>query len=224
VARPVLLTPDTSWGAEEALDPPPGDDVFDRYPPPFDLEADMLFAVAPGPLPVWFARITRGRDGSGRVEEGPLYHELNVMAPGRDGAFFVPAIWATSRRSVRIAWRYGMPKAPIAMTFGEHDGVVESRADGSFARARLLPGGRLLGALADALLPVWSPVVRFPSGDSLRAQVRAAPRVHAALVAGRLAVGEPWLPRPVRLLPLGLYARGVLMRLPPPPRPMFPER
>jgi hypothetical protein len=208
VDRPVLLTPDTSWGAEESLDPPPGDDVFARYPPPFDLEADMLFCLAPGPLVVWFARIARGRDGSGRVEEAP-YHELNVMEPRRDGSFFVPVIWATSRRSVRIGWRYGMPKAPTTMSFRERNGTVESRAEGSFVRARVLPGGRTLGMLAAALLPAWSPLVRFPNGSTVRGQVRAAPRLHAALVVGRLAAGR-------RLLPVGLYAPGLVMRLPPP--------
>ena len=210
--RPVLLTPETSWGAEESLDPPPGDDVFARYPPPFDLEADMLFCFGPGPVVVWFARITSGRDGSGRVEEGTLYHELNVMEPRRHGSFFVPGIWATSRRSVRIGRRYGMPKAPVSMSFDERDGVVESRAGGSFARARPLPGGRAIGRLAAAALPAWSPPVRFPSGRSVRGQLLAAPRLHPALVAGQLDVGAGTR----RLLPLGLYAPGLLMRLPPP--------
>jgi hypothetical protein len=109
-----------------------------------------------------------------------------------------------------------MPKAPIAMTFGDRGGVVESRAGGSFARARLLPGGALIGALAAAVLPLWSPVIRFPSGAGIRAQLCAAPRVHPVLVAGRLSATESGLRRSVRLLPLGLYTPALLMRLPMP--------
>jgi hypothetical protein len=37
----------------------------------------------------------------------------------------------------------------------------------------------------------------------------------ARVCGGRLALDAAWLPRPVRLLPLGVYVPGLRMQLPP---------
>ena len=161
---------------------------------------------------MWFSRITFGCDGSGRCEPAP-YHELNVMAPERDGGWFVPAIYATSKRSALIAWRYGMPKHVVSMSFREHDTWLSSRPGGSHVLARRMGTGRTLGALAALLAPLRTTPIRFPSGRSLRPTVLDTPRLQPALVVdGRLELSFV----SARLLPLGLYAPGLVMRLPPP--------
>jgi hypothetical protein len=51
----------------------------------------------------------------------------------------------------------------------------------------------------------------------VRARILATPRVQFARVrGGRLALDAAWLPRPVPVLPLGIYVPGLRMQLPPP--------
>ena len=75
----------------------------------------------------------------------------------------------------------------------------------------------MAGAALDRLWPrqVWP--ARFPSGSQVRACIQHTPCAQLALItAGRLALAAPWLPRPVALLPLGLYLPDQRMQLPPP--------
>ena len=246
IAPEAPLTPATSWGAEEPLGA--AGDVFARYGPPFDITADLLFGLAlcpsgplrrafPGvpflgllgrtPLLVWFARITRGCyfDASGRrrCDGGPagvLYHELNVLALLRRPALFVPGIYATSPRSVRIGRRYGMPKQATTMSF-QADGRRLSSCvllgdRWSTVEARVLGPGRVLAGLLAPWLPrrVWP--IEFPSGSRIRGTITAVPRVHFAhVMSGRLDFEAAWLPGPLSLLPLGVYTPDMRMRLPP---------
>lgn len=119
-------------------------DVFEEYVPPFDLEADMLFALAlaPGqslsesfphvpfarigrfvPLLLWFARVRS-------LEHGPAgqrlcldeshgfgYDEVNIVPITRGPAFFVPVIYAGPGLTQRLGHRYGMPKRVAAIEF-----------------------------------------------------------------------------------------------------------
>ena len=242
-ARPELLTLATSWGPEE---PAELTDVLTRYVPPFELAADMLFtaALAPAeplrrafprapflslfgrtPLVTWFSRITSAcsgdPDGRPRLEEGVLYHELNVLAPLRRRAVFVPDIQATSARTIAIAHRYGMPKRPNAMSFrADRSSVLSVAVDGarrSHVRASLLGTGALPAALLSRFRPWQAWPVYFPSGRHVRATILDMPRVQLArILTGQLAIEASWLPRSLPLLPFGLYAAGLRMRLPPP--------
>jgi hypothetical protein len=226
-----------------------GADVLRQFVPPFALTADMLFAGACCPaeplqaafphvpfltagrralLLLWYSRVTRacyhdavGRqhcEGDGRA---PLYYELNVMAPLRQPNLFVPAIYATGERTIRIGRAYGMPKQAATGAMrrrgGDIEAWVQSGAQRSLLRARLLGSGR---SLASLLAPSWPRHVwpaRFPSGAALRVTLEAVPRLQPARIySGRLALAAAWLPQAAPLLPLGLYVPGLRMRLPPP--------
>jgi hypothetical protein len=241
------LTLASSWGSEELGDQET--DVLARYGPPFDLASDLLFALAlaptaplrctfPGvpfltlfgrtPLLVWFGRVRVGcyetPGGQRRCDGGPesvLYHELNVLALLRHPALFVPGIYATSARSIRIGRRYGMPKRATTMSFQVAAGRVRSGAlvgaRRSSVEARLLGSGRGLARLLTPWWPrhVWP--VRFPSGSRVSAVVQATPRVQLAhIVRGQLALEAAWLPDALPLLPVGLYLPDLRMQLPPP--------
>lgn len=252
--RETTLTPATSWGKEPPSTPGgvAVADVFARYAPPFDLTSDLLFALALGrtaplrqafpgvpflsclgktPLLIWFSRVTEAcfgdPAGERRCEGGPaavLYHELNVFALLRQPALFVPGIYATSERSVRIGHGYGMPKEPTTMSLEGAGQRFESSmphgARRTFVRARLLRHGEVLAKPASLLWPrrVWP--VRFPSGSNVRGLIQAVPSAQIAHVrTGQLSLDTAWLPRPIRLLPVGLYLPGLRMQLPPPEQP-----
>ena len=180
------------------------------------------------PLLMWFSRIKQAcfqdRAGQIRCMGGPdsvLYNELNVIALLRRPAIFVPGIYATSPLTIRLGRRYGMPKHPTTMGLATKRRQIASRViDGgrqSFVRARLLGSGKLLGAMVSRFWPWWSLPVRFPDRRQVRARILATPRVQLARVrGGRLALAAAWLPRPVPLLPLGIYVPGQRMQLPPP--------
>lgn len=156
-----------------------------------------------------------------------VYAELNVLTALWRRAIFVPGIFATSDLSIHIAQRYGMPKQPIAMRFEVSssgdviaDAMHGSRA--SIARSRPLGLERLLTGAAVYSLPRWSWPVRFPSGSAVRALLLGVSAMRLmGIGAGRLALSADWLPRPVRLLPCGLFLSGLRMRLPPDRIPMF---
>jgi hypothetical protein len=180
------------------------------------------------PLLLWFSRVKAacfGHPAGGRRRIGGprtvMYQELNVVALLRRRAMFVPGIYATSELTIRIGHGYGMPKQPTAMRLRVDGARVAARVDDgprrSYVRARRLGAGRFLAILAVRLWPLRVWPARFPRGGQVRALIRAAPRLQPALIpAGRLALDAAWLPRPVLLLPLGLYASDLLMRLPPP--------
>lgn len=228
---------------------------FAEYAPPFDLLSDMLFAFAitPAqplqstfpdvpflsvggrvPLAMWFSRVkegvytdpaagTRRRLGS---RNDLLYNELNVVAALRSRAGFVPGIYATSRLTIEIGHRYGMPKQPASMAV--HVGsrcfsaALDDRGQRAYVRAWLVGTGQVPGWFFSHLWPVWprwSWPACFPDGRHVRVQIEATPRVQLAYVrAGRLALDAPWLPSPVALLPMGIYLPNQRMHLPPPPR------
>ena len=159
-------------------------DVLERYRPPFDLTADMLFVVAlaptaplrqvfPGvpflsafgktPLLIWFSRIKEAcyglAEGGRRCEregEAVPYDELNVVAILREAAFFVPGIYATGAVSVQLGRAYGMPKGPIEMELqADERCFASSAADGT---RRSFVRARLLGpgrAIGKLLVPMW---------------------------------------------------------------------
>lgn len=129
-------------------------DILNRYIPPFDLTAEMLFAASlcptawltrsfPNkpflsiwgrtPLVFWFSRINQivynAPDGGTDVLGSPnatLYNELNVMALLRRTAFFVPGIYATTELTLRIGRAYGMPKQMTEMSYERQGSVIES--------------------------------------------------------------------------------------------------
>jgi hypothetical protein len=222
--------------------------ALERYRPPYDLTADMLvvpalcptvplrqtfprvpFLAVRGktPLVLWFSRITEvcycDAAGERRCEGGAdsaLYNELNIIALVRQHALFVPAIYATGERTIRIGHRYGMPKQLTSMHVQVHGTHCEaSMMDGareSFARARLLGSGRGVAQMLSRLWPRQLWPARFPIGTDVRAMIQATPRVHLAYVqAGQLSLDAVWLPEAVSLLPVGLYLPRLRMRLPP---------
>jgi hypothetical protein len=178
------------------------------------------------PLLLWFSRVRRIWHGPGEARsclderDGHGYDELTVAVPLPARTLFVPAIYATSPLTLAIGHRYGMPKRPAAMRFAADAERVSSWAAREGARseveAPLLASGRVLGSLLRRTLPWWSWPARFPSGEAVRARVQRLPRAKLAGVRGTLALPEPWLPGPVRLLPLGLFVPGLGMRLPAP--------
>jgi hypothetical protein len=124
--------------------------------PPYDLEADMLFAITavraadlaqhfPStrfvrvagsiPLLVWFGRVrsaVHGPPGERRrldATTGFGYDELTVVAAARGRRLFVPVIYTTDELSLRLGHRYGMPKrsVPVAFRADEH-GVTSTLA------------------------------------------------------------------------------------------------
>jgi hypothetical protein len=180
------------------------------------------------PAVTWFSRVTEAwcRDAAGKRRrvsetEGVPYNELNMLALLRGRSLFVPGIYATSHLSIRIGRGYGMPKASITMeiqTEGAHFASYATDGTGrTLVRARLLGSGRSLATLLSPCWPRQAWPVRFPSGDQVRGLIQATPRVHLARVrTGQICLEAAWLPRPVRLLPLALYLRGLRMTLPPP--------
>ena len=61
-------------------------------------------------------------------------------------------------------------------------------------------------------LRVWP--IRVPAGTTVRGAVLRVPRLRVAHVqAGLLSLDAPWLPRPVPLLPIGVYAPSLRLRL-----------
>jgi hypothetical protein len=142
----VLISKEHEWA--------PRGDPFDTYAPPFDLEADMLFAmtsIPTGPLAnhfdmiqflgvggatpliLWFSRIRSlvyGPAGSReRLDEttGFGYNELNVVALLRGRRLFVPVIHADGDLTQVLGHRYGMPKRHTQMTFAGTSAGLKSR-------------------------------------------------------------------------------------------------
>ena len=181
-------------------------DVFEVFPPPFDLASDMLLAGATCPvaplrdafpdvpfvavggravLGIWFTRVLEARVGPGGErrlgpEEAPEdfpYGELNVAVLLRGRRVFVPGIYATSELTLRIGHRYGMPKRRVPM---------EYRADGRGVRSRAQVGG---------------------AESCVRARALTSGRVLGALVARAF----PWWSPPV-LFPGGSRIEGLLER------------
>jgi hypothetical protein len=182
------------------------------------------------PLLVWFSRVRQGcavsADGEWRCEGGDsemLYHEVTVIGLLRRRALFVPGIYATSVRSTLLARHYyRMPKETVAMSLSTRGARFEAHGlDGacrSRLRAQLLGSGHWPAWFLRPLWPLRVWPVLFPAGTHVEAVVDAAPRVYLAAVSeGRLRVNAPWLRRPVRLLPLGLYVPALRLRLLPPP-------
>lgn len=241
----------TSWGSEElgGAAREAGRGLLDRVAPPYDLTSDMLIVFARAPLAplqrafpqhpflnvggqallaAWFSRITQAvytDEWGRRVSDGgpgaALYHELNIAVARRGPSLFVPRIYATSARTIGIAWHYGMPKQPIAMSFAATGGhvVSEARHDvgHSFVRTRFTGGGETLGRLLDNLWPLRVGPAVFPVGSAVNPTLTASPHVQLAQVeAGHLDPGAPWLPEPTPFLPFGVYLAGFAMQLPPP--------
>ena len=177
----------------------------------------------------WFSRVTGlgyvTPEGKRVWEGGPdslLYNELNVVAFERRGALFVPGIYATGERTIRVGHGYGMPKEPTQMSLQAQGPrfVSDVRVNGqlSLVHARLFGSGRWMARLLAWLWPRWVGPVEFPGGDRVKARIDAAPSVQLARIEnGRLALAESWLPDPLTLLPLGLYVTQLRMTLPPPP-------
>src|SRR5437764_10396335 len=159
--------------------------ALERYRPPYDLTADMLvvpalcptaplrqtfpcvpFLAVRGktPLVLWFSRITEvcycDAAGERRCEGGAetaLYNELNIIALLHQRAFFVPGIYATGERTIRIGHRYGMPKQLTSMQVRVHgphfDASMMDGACESFALARLLGAGKGPAQMVSRLWP-----------------------------------------------------------------------
>jgi hypothetical protein len=180
------------------------------------------------PLLLWFSLFHEIRyhapGGEVGVLGGPeaaLYNELNIMALLKRRAFFIPAIYATTDLSLRLGKAYGMPKKPIAMHFTASKKQINSEArEGerlSFVQAHIGGTGRVLAKLANLFWTWWTWPARLPGGGSVRAQIQSTPRIYPAFVRrGQLWVEEEWMPHPLVLLPLGLYAPNLRMQLPPP--------
>jgi hypothetical protein len=151
-------------------------DALAAYRPPFEVTAGLLVVPALGPtaplrrafpgvpflsllgrtpLLAWFGRVTEGcaHDAAGRwrCEGGRgavLYHELTVVAALARHALFLPATYAISARSVRLARHYyGMPKDSAAMTLR-----VAGRR---YVAAWSVRGGRLPRHRMGAAAGVW---------------------------------------------------------------------
>jgi hypothetical protein len=222
--------------------------ALERYRPPYDLTTDMLVVsalcpVAPlrqafprvpflavhgkTPLVLWFSRITEvcycDAAGERRCEGGAetaLYNELNIIALLRQRALFVPGIYATGERTIRIGHRYGMPKQLTSMHVQVHGTHFKaSMMDGtgeSFVRTRLLGSGKGVARIVSRFWPRQMWPACFPAGTQVRAVIQATPRVQVAHVeAGQLSLDAAWLPDAVPLLPVGLYLPRLRMRLPP---------
>jgi hypothetical protein len=204
--------------------------------------AEPLRATFPGvpflsvggraPLAMWFSRVkegvytnaatqTRARLGS---PSEVLYYELNVVAALWRRGGFVPGIYATSALTIEVGHRYGMPKQPTRMAVLVRDecfsAALDDRGRRTYVSARLLGTGRVPGWFFSRVWPAWpqwSWPAFFPDGRHVQVQIQGTPRVQLAhLRAGRLALKAPWLPRPVALLPVGIYLPSQRMRLPPP--------
>lgn len=223
--------------------------ILTQYQPPYELAADMLFAVALAPtaplrrvfpqtaflsilghtpLVMWFSRITEihyGTADGGRITEGgpeaAIYNELNVVALLRRRALFVPGIYATSERTIRIGRQYGMPKQLTTMTVAttprQFVSQVTENNHHTDVRARFVGSGRWLATVVSWLWPRWVGPVLFPDGRQVAALILKTPRLRLAHIkTGRLALDETWLPDVLPLWPIGLYVPQLRMCLPPP--------
>jgi hypothetical protein len=244
-SRGQVQQPDRDQGSQRFA--PEAVAVPETFRPPFDLLSDMLLVVAlcptsplarsfPSvpflsclgrtPLLAWFSRVKQGwyddPSGARRCDGGldvVLYYELTVIALLRQRAVFVPGIYATEERTIRVSrYYYGMPKVPTQMGLRvagrSFVSWVVDRSCESRVEAWLLGRGSLVAALLSHLWPreIWP--AGFPSGGSVRATIQATPRARLALVRGRLALNAPWLPAVAPLLPIGLYLPDLRMRLP----------
>jgi hypothetical protein len=190
-------------------------------------EVPFLSLLGRTALLMWFSRITEMcyHDATGGPHcmsgsSAGLYQELNVVAFLQERALFVPGIYATSMLSIRVGHRYGMPKQPTTMQVQVDEkwfcSEVRDGTRQSFARARRLGSGKGAAKLAPRFLPSFTWPVRFPSGSSIRALIEETPRVQLAYIqAGQLALEAEWLPKAVRLLPVGCYLPSLRMQLPP---------
>jgi hypothetical protein len=190
----------------------------------------FLSVLGRTPLVVWFSRITEScyhdQTGAWRCERSPspagIYSEVNVLGPLRRRAVFVLAIYASEARTVEIGRHYyGMPKhlarTAVRVGAGRFEGTLVDGARRSFVHARLIGGGRGLGAVVARLWPRWTWPVHFPSGGHVRALTLATARLQVARIhAGQIAVQTPWLRAARPLLPMGLYAGGLCIQLPSP--------
>jgi hypothetical protein len=183
-----------------------GADVFERYRPPFDLEADMLFVTTvvptgllasnfPGvpflrlagstPTVLWFSRVRSLWHGPPeqrmKLDEstGFGYDELNFVVLLRGRRLFVPVIYASGGLTQELGHRYGMPKRPVRMSFFADERVVESTA--------VSPG--------------------------VRAEVRARLRASGRITALPFAVYTPWWSWPAHF-PDGSYIRALVQGVP----------
>lgn len=191
-------------------------------------EVPFVSLLGKTPLLLWFSRITEmcyhdteGVEHCIGGSEATLYHELNVLAFLRERALFVPGIYATSMLSVQVGHGYGMPKHPTTMSVQSGGPQFHSKMqDGtrqSIVRARLLGSGKGLAKLIPRFLPSFTWPVRFPGGSRIRARIEKMPRLQLAHIeVGHLALEKAWLPKGVHLLPVGCYASGLRMQLPPP--------
>jgi hypothetical protein len=175
--------------------------------PPFDFQADLVLVAAlvpaapiraafpaiallsaggRAPLVAWFSRVHEScyRDAAGNVrctrEEGEgAYAELTLMLPLRNGSFFVPHIEASSALSQRLAHAYyGMPKALVPATFGDHGSRLLARIEQSSLDGRRVGGRTLLtavarsaaavGELAGVLPERWQGAGAAPQGRARR--------------------------------------------------------
>jgi hypothetical protein len=215
--------------------------------PPYDLTSDMMLGIAlchaeslrsafsgvpflsffgRTPLVVWFSRVKQGcgLDPDGRAvrvgnRSAALYNEMTVIALLRARAVFVPGIYATSRLTIEIGYRYGMPKQPTTMALHNRGrrfwSDVMDEEHHSFIRARQIGRGSLVGRAISRLLPLWSWPARFPGGGQVKALIRSVPRVQVSYVReGRLDVRAGWLSAPISFLPVGIYLPDQQMRLP----------
>lgn len=115
-----------------------------------------------------------------------------------------------------------MSKELASLRLSTRDGVFDAEGLGDTCRrtvrANLLGGGRPLARLLAPLWPLRVWPVRFPAGTRVDGVIKAVPRARLGHVAaGHLDVRARWSERPVRLLPLALYAPGLRMRLLPSP-------
>jgi len=221
--------------------------------PPFDFRADLLLVAAlvptaplratfpdiallsaggRAPLVAWFSRVCEscyraaGNIHCTRAEGEGAYAELTLLLPLRDGRCFVPHIAASSALSQRLAHAYyGMPKALVPATFGDHGGRLRARIAQSSLAGRRVGGRTPLTAVARATLPRWgSWQACFPSGGRVRVRLPWVDGVELVrLGKARLAPHPPWLPDPARPLGLGVLLAGARMRLLPPQEVPWPS-
>jgi hypothetical protein len=183
-----------------------GDDVFERYRPPFDLEADMLFVTTavpsgllasnfPGvpflrlagstPMVLWFSRVRSLCHGPPeqrmKLDEstGFGYDELNFVVLLRGRRLFVPVIYASGGLTQELGHRYGMPKRPVTMSFVARERVVESTA----------------------------------ASPGVRGEVRASLLAAGRILALPFAWSTPWWSWPAHF-PDGSYIRALIQGVP----------
>jgi len=176
------------------------DDVLARYVPPFDLESDMLFALAAAharhlrsafrgvrfgavggrePLLLRFSRVRRiwhGPSGARSCldeRDGHGYDELALAVPLPARTLFVPGIYATSPLTLAIGHRYGMPKRSAAMRFAVDAERVSSWAAQWGARSEVDASLLASGRVLGSLLRRTLPQWSWPARYPSGAAVRA---------------------------------------------------